>query len=193
MLGASIDQPESKRKATNQGLMSAAIPPRSSAREHQPGGKHDETIDAVLHNDSTAVRVTIGRRGVKSTPTSPSKADAGPPSARTRNWRAANDLRQAARTLLAPHHSNSARPLAERHTKREWATRTFCVRTARSKLLSRGLPYRNPVLAGGVGGWGGFAGAAGASLPFSFAVSMGASRSCFNIPLPDTSCAASTV
>ena len=98
MAWTQIGQPESKRKATSQGLMSAAIPPKSSAREHQPGGKHDETIDAVLHNDSTAVRVTIGRRGVKSTPTSPSKADAGPQSARTRNWRAANDLRQAART-----------------------------------------------------------------------------------------------
>jgi hypothetical protein len=75
--------------------MSAAIPPKSSAREHQPGGQDYETINAILHNDSTAVRVTVGRRGVKGTPMTQSKADAVPKASKVRNWLRVNGLRQA--------------------------------------------------------------------------------------------------
>ena len=45
----------------------------------------------------------------------------------------------------------------------------------------------------GVAGCGADEDAAGACLPFSFTVSIGASRSCCNSPLPDTNWAAKTV
>ena len=54
-------------------------------------------------------------------------------------------------------------------------------------MSERAATYLKPALVGAAGGWGACGGGAAACLPFSFAVSIGASRSCCSIPLLDTS------